>query len=195
MWRSERESSRQHARPRPTKKVVGPRPSRLAKADSDSPWPLALPFSREEWRKEMSIYQLMFAYEDRSRRGSGGTTKAYVYLAQNNGMSSLQWKKGNPINIEFGNVTLSLQYIKNLVCLQYTECISWTNKEKKSWTNDEKCYAWTNNEFPTNQRVGADFTWFSFFHPWLAKQEGGSWAPPLEKNSNPPPWPLKNSTH
>ncbi len=42
----------------------------------------------------------------------------------------MQRKKENPTNIEFGEVTLSLQYIKNFVCLQYTECISKTNKEK-----------------------------------------------------------------
>ena len=95
-------------------------------------------------------------------RGSGGTTKTHVYLTQNNGILSLQRKKENPTNIEFGEVTLSLQFIKNLVCLQYIECISRTNKEKNLEPMKKNATLEQTKNF-LQQKLEADFTFFSLF--------------------------------
>ncbi len=97
------------------------------------------------------------------QRGSGGTTKTHVYLTQNNGILSLQRKKENPTNIEFGEVTLSLQFIKNLVCLQYIECISRTNKEKNLEPMKKNATLEQTKNF-LQQKLEADFTFFLHFN-------------------------------
>ncbi len=97
-----------------------------------------------------------------------GTTKTHAYLAHNKGILSLQRKKENPSNIEFDEVTLSLQYVKKCVCLQYTECISQTNKEKNLEPMAKNAILEQTKNFLQTKTRGGFYFFLSFnVKPWF----------------------------